>query len=108
MLAQAVSPALHAPACAGRARPARRAQVVRAQAVEEVLKSGAKTTAEVPPGLNKYSARITQPKSQGASQAMLYGTGLTEADMNKPQASAGDELGGRRRCCGDWLPASPS
>jgi len=35
--------------------------------------------------LNKYSARITQPKSQGASQAMLYGTGLTEADMQKAQ-----------------------
>ncbi len=38
-----------------------------------------------PNGLNKYSSRITQPRSQGASQAMLYGTGLTEADMNKPQ-----------------------
>jgi dihydroxy-acid dehydratase len=36
-------------------------------------------------GLNKYSSRITQPKSQGASQAMLYATGLKEADMNKPQ-----------------------
>jgi dihydroxy-acid dehydratase len=35
--------------------------------------------------LNKISAKITQPKSQGASQAMLYGTGLTEEDMNKPQ-----------------------
>ncbi|HEX6985345.1 MAG TPA: dihydroxy-acid dehydratase [Planctomycetaceae bacterium] len=35
--------------------------------------------------LNKYSSRITQPKSQGASQAMLYGTGLTPEDMNKPQ-----------------------
>lgn len=35
--------------------------------------------------LNKYSSRITQPASQGASQAMLYGTGLTEADMDKPQ-----------------------
>jgi dihydroxy-acid dehydratase len=35
--------------------------------------------------LNKYSSRITQPKSQGASQAMLYGTGLQEADMNKAQ-----------------------
>src|SRR6516164_5993829 len=35
--------------------------------------------------LNRYSSRITQPKSQGASQAMLYGTGLTEADMNKAQ-----------------------
>ena len=37
------------------------------------------------PVLNKYSSRITQPRSQGASQAMLYATGLTEADMNKPQ-----------------------
>lgn len=35
--------------------------------------------------LNRYSSRITQPKSQGASQAMLYGTGMTEADMDKPQ-----------------------
>lgn len=35
--------------------------------------------------LNKYSSRITQPKSQGASQAMLYGVGLSEEDMNKPQ-----------------------
>lgn len=38
-----------------------------------------------PNAINKYSARITQPRSQGASQAMLYGTGLTEADMNKAQ-----------------------
>jgi len=37
-------------------------------------------------GLNKYSARITQPKSQGASQAMLYATGLKEEDMSKAQA----------------------
>jgi dihydroxy-acid dehydratase len=35
--------------------------------------------------LNKYSSRITQPKSQGASQAMLYGTGMQESDMNKAQ-----------------------
>ena len=35
--------------------------------------------------LNKYSRRITQPKSQGASQAMLYATGMSEADMDKPQ-----------------------
>ncbi|MDA8139114.1 MAG: dihydroxy-acid dehydratase [Desulfobacteraceae bacterium] len=35
--------------------------------------------------LNPYSSRITAPKSQGASQAMLYAVGLTEADMNKPQ-----------------------
>ena len=35
--------------------------------------------------INKYSSRITQPKSQGASQAMLYGAGLTDEDMNKAQ-----------------------
>ena len=35
--------------------------------------------------LNKYSSRITQPRSQGASQAMLYGTGMTEEDMDKAQ-----------------------
>ncbi|KAL7808682.1 dehydratase family [Trichoderma gracile] len=35
--------------------------------------------------LNKVSANITQPKSQGASQAMLYATGLTDADLNKAQ-----------------------
>ncbi|WP_298868749.1 dihydroxy-acid dehydratase [uncultured Gimesia sp.] len=37
------------------------------------------------PILNRYSSRITQPRSQGASQAMLYATGMTEADMNKAQ-----------------------
>jgi dihydroxy-acid dehydratase len=35
--------------------------------------------------LNVWSRHITEPKSQGASQAMLYGTGLTDADMGKPQ-----------------------
>ena len=35
--------------------------------------------------INRFSSRITQPRSQGASQAMLYATGLTEADMDKPQ-----------------------
>lgn len=35
--------------------------------------------------LNKYSANITQPKKQGASQAMLYGTGMTREDMDKAQ-----------------------
>jgi dihydroxy-acid dehydratase len=39
----------------------------------------------MPNPLNKYSARITQPRSQGASQAMLYATGLREEDMSKPQ-----------------------
>ena len=34
---------------------------------------------------NKYSSRVTQPRSQGASQAMLYGVGLTDRDLQKPQ-----------------------
>jgi dihydroxy-acid dehydratase len=36
-------------------------------------------------GLNKYSQRITQDRTQPAAQAMLYGIGLTEADMKKAQ-----------------------
>lgn len=39
--------------------------------------------------INKYSSRITQPKSQGASQAMLYATGFTPEDMNKAQIGIG-------------------
>jgi len=35
--------------------------------------------------LNRYSSRITQPASQGASQAMLYATGMSPEDMQKPQ-----------------------
>lgn len=35
--------------------------------------------------VNKTSANITQPKKQGASQAMLYATGMNEDDMNKAQ-----------------------
>ncbi len=44
--------------------------------------------------LNKYSKTITQNESQPAGQAMLYGIGLTDADMMKAQvgiASAGYE-----------------
>ena len=35
--------------------------------------------------INKYSSKLTQNKSQGASQAMLYATGLKEADLDKAQ-----------------------
>ncbi len=35
--------------------------------------------------LNNISSRVTQPKSQGGSQAMLYGVGLSPEDMNKAQ-----------------------
>lgn len=37
------------------------------------------------PVLNKYSRIITEPPSQGASQAMLYATGLTPKSINNPQ-----------------------
>jgi dihydroxy-acid dehydratase len=39
----------------------------------------------VPAPLNKYSSKITQPETQGSSQAMLYATGMSEADMQKAQ-----------------------
>jgi dihydroxy-acid dehydratase len=35
--------------------------------------------------LNRYSSRITEPKSQGASQAMLLGTGLRPEDLAKAE-----------------------
>lgn len=35
--------------------------------------------------LNKYSKTITQDETQPAAQAMLYGIGLTEEDLNKAQ-----------------------
>ncbi len=35
--------------------------------------------------LNRYSSQVTQPENQGHSQAMLYATGLSEEDMEKPQ-----------------------
>ena len=42
-------------------------------------------TAPMNKTLNKYSSHITQEKSQGASQAMLYATGLKEREMGMPQ-----------------------
>jgi dihydroxy-acid dehydratase len=35
--------------------------------------------------LNRYSSQITQPRSRGAAQAMLYGTGMTREDMDRAQ-----------------------
>ena len=39
--------------------------------------------------LNKHSSIITQDKSQGGGQAMLYGTGMKDADMQKAQIGVG-------------------
>ena len=45
--------------------------------------------AEGEPWLNRYSSMLTRNKKQGASQAMLYATGLTQEDMPKPQVGVG-------------------
>ncbi len=47
--------------------------------------------------LNRTSSRITQPKSQGGSQAMLYATGMTDDDMNKAQVGI----------CANWYEGNP-
>ena len=47
--------------------------------------------------LNRYSRVITEPASQGASQAMLYATGLREEDMSKPQVGI----------CSMWFEGNP-
>lgn len=38
---------------------------------------------------NKYSAVLTEPKSNGASQAMLYATGFKDDDFSKGQVGVG-------------------
>eukprot|EP00559_Dactyliosolen_fragilissimus_P009538 CAMPEP_0184863722 /NCGR_PEP_ID=MMETSP0580-20130426/12180_1 /TAXON_ID=1118495 /ORGANISM="Dactyliosolen fragilissimus" /LENGTH=607 /DNA_ID=CAMNT_0027362207 /DNA_START=110 /DNA_END=1933 /DNA_ORIENTATION=- len=55
------------------------------------------TEAEGENVMNKYSSTLTGPKSQGASQAMLYATGLKEEDMNKPQVGI----------CSVWFEGNP-
>merc|ERR1711904_446097 len=53
--------------------------------------------AEEGPVLNKWSRVLTQPAIQGNSQAMLYATGLTEEDMDKPQVGV----------CSVWYEGNP-
>ncbi|KAK6437112.1 dihydroxy-acid dehydratase ilv3 [Oleoguttula sp. CCFEE 5521] len=48
--------------------------------------------------LNKVSRAITQPKSQGASQAMLYALGLEKSDMNKAQVGISSVWYGGNPC----------
>ncbi|KAF2150510.1 dihydroxy-acid dehydratase-like protein [Myriangium duriaei CBS 260.36] len=56
---------------------------LRSNADDELLGEAAKSIPK--DALNKTSRFITQPKSQGASQAMLYATGFDEKDMDKAQ-----------------------
>lgn len=46
-------------------------------------------TRNVAKKLNKYSYQITEPKDQGASQAMLYATGFKKDDFGKAQVGVG-------------------
>lgn len=56
-----------------------------AAARSSLFSTSARRRADEAEKLNRVSSKITQHKSQGASQAMLYATGLTEEDMAKPQ-----------------------
>ena len=69
------------PRFASRAPMTRRAMTTMSSHVESSHADG--------PEMNRISKRITQPKSQGASQAMLYATGLQPEDMNKAQVGIG-------------------
>src|SRR5690606_13950785 len=44
-----------------------------------------KSSSDNEKGLNKYSRIFTQDETQPAAKAMLYGIGLTDADMDKAQ-----------------------
>jgi len=47
--------------------------------------------------LNRTSRHITEPKGQGASQAMLHAVGLDEADLEKAQVGI----------CSVWYEGNP-
>ena len=47
--------------------------------------------------LNRYSKVITQPKENGAAQAMLYSLGLSRTDLQKPQVGV----------CSMWYEGNP-
>ncbi|KAG7195789.1 dihydroxy-acid dehydratase ilv3 [Scheffersomyces spartinae] len=53
------------------------------------IRQFSQSTIQLEKKLNKYSSLITEDKSQGASQAMLYATGFQEEDMNKAQIGVG-------------------
>ncbi|KAH7301322.1 hypothetical protein KP509_23G020100 [Ceratopteris richardii] len=71
------------PALGITSRPSNNGFVIRANAVAPppLVEEAAPPTNV----LNKYSSRVTQPKSQGGSQAILYGVGLSDEDLQKAQ-----------------------
>uniref|UniRef100_A0A6U0VBG4 dihydroxy-acid dehydratase n=1 Tax=Pinguiococcus pyrenoidosus TaxID=172671 RepID=A0A6U0VBG4_9STRA len=76
--------ALLGPSVALRLRPIRARWLRMSTATPQGDVTGSGTSTSGAP-LNKYSSTITQPKSQGASQAMLFATGLEPPDMSKAQ-----------------------
>ena len=64
------------------ARPARRTQISAEDPDKPMVLYDLPGEGE--PWLNRYSSMLTRNKKQGASQAMLYATGLTQEDMSKP------------------------
>ncbi|KAK3187807.1 hypothetical protein Dsin_027368 [Dipteronia sinensis] len=58
---------------------------IKAQSTTTVTADPSPPNTGTPGKLNKYSSRITEPKSQGGSQAILHGVGLSDSDMSKPQ-----------------------
>eukprot|EP01036_Dinobryon_divergens_P026894 gene26894-35589_t len=61
------------------------------------MASSAEDTGSEKTVLNKYSRTITEPPSQGASQAMLYATGLTSSTIHNPQVGI----------CSVWFEGNP-
>lgn len=55
------------------------------QALESEEHSSPPAPYTTDPVLNKFSGTLTQSKQRGAAQAMLYATGISENDMDKPQ-----------------------
>ena len=53
------------------------------------IKARAGMALNAEPVMNKYSRTITEPPSQGASQAMLYATGLTPETIGNAQVGIG-------------------
>ena len=58
-------------------------------AANDASSSSSSSSSTGGPILNRYSSTLTQPKKQGASQAMLYATGLKPEDLCKAQVGVG-------------------
>lgn len=69
----------------GRSRTSLSLRASLASPAVTVDSSPAPPTSTVTHKLNNYSSQVTEPKSQGGSQAILLGVGLSEDDLSKPQ-----------------------